>query len=200
MNLRKTSPAGSTPKGYLFTDPSGKVPTTSTPPSPVQSNYVGFAGTIQVNAAVQATPSLVRDGTAGGNSNNLAGYTGVIQNVLNYAFGADQSAGVSWPASNTSGLGVSGTLNAPYSSQSTTGDLASTLLASQAQESASISSQVDTEQTVQTNLSSKLSTESGVNMDTEMSNMIELQNAYGANARILTTMQAMFTQLLQAVQ
>jgi flagellar hook-associated protein FlgK len=37
-------------------------------------------------------------------------------------------------------------------------------------------------------------------MDTEMSHMIQLQSAYGANARILTTVQAMFTQLLQAVQ
>jgi flagellar hook-associated protein FlgK len=27
-----------------------------------------------------------------------------------------------------------------------------------------------------------------------------LQNAYGANARVLTAVQAMFTQLLQAVQ
>ncbi len=59
---------------------------------------------------------------------------------------------------------------------------------------------MDAEQAVQTTLSSKLSTKSGVNMDTEMSNMIQLQNAYGANARIISTMQAMFNQLLQAVQ
>jgi flagellar hook-associated protein FlgK len=30
--------------------------------------------------------------------------------------------------------------------------------------------------------------------------MIELQNAYGVNARIISTVQAMFTQLLQVVQ
>ncbi len=94
----------------------------------------------------------------------------------------------------------SGTLSAPYASPPTIGGLASTVLASQAQESASISSQTDTEQAVQTTLGNKLSTESGVNMDTEMSQMIQLQSAYGANARVLTTMQAMFTQLLQAVQ
>jgi flagellar hook-associated protein 1 FlgK len=38
-----------------------------------------------------------------------------------------------------------------------------------------------------------------VNMDTEMSLMITLQNAYGANAKIITAAQAMFTQLLQSV-
>jgi flagellar hook-associated protein 1 FlgK len=181
----------------LFTDPSGNVPTTSA--APVQSNYVGFAGTIQVNTAVQTNPSLVRDGTAAAPT-GLAGYTGVIQNVLNYTFGADQSAGVPWPASNTSGLGASGTLSAPYASPSTIGNFASTVLASQAQESAAVTSQVNTEQAVQTTLSTKLSTESGVSMDTEMSHMIQLQNAYGANARVLTAVQAMFTQLLQAVQ
>jgi flagellar hook-associated protein 1 FlgK len=156
---------------------------------------------------VQANPSLVRDGTTAP-ATGQAGYTGVIQKVLSYTFGANQSAGVSWPASNTSGagavhtsgLGMSGTLNAPFAAPSTLGDFASTVLASQAQDSALVSAQVNTEQAVQTTLSNKLSTESGVNMDTEMSHMIQLQNAYGANARVLTAVQAMFTQLLQAVQ
>ncbi len=184
----------------LFTDPSGDVPAASAPPQPVQSNYVGFAATIQVNAAVQSKPSLVRDGTASGNPDNLAGYTGVIQNVLNYTFGADRSPGVPWLPSNTSGLGATGTLNAPYTAPPTIGGLAATVLAAQAQESATTSTQADTEQAVQTTLANKLSTQSGVNMDTEMSHMIQLQNAYGANARIITAVQAMFDQLLQAVQ
>jgi len=184
----------------LFSDPSGNVPAASAPPSPVQSNYVGFAGTIQVNAAVQAQPSLVRDGTGGGNPNNLAGYTDLIQKVLTYTFGTNLSTGVQWPASSTSGLGVTGTLNAPYMAPSTIGGLAATMLASQAQQSSAVSTQVDAEQAVQTTLSNKLSTQSGVNMDTEMSHMIQLQNAYGANARIISTVQAMFNQLLQAVQ
>jgi flagellar hook-associated protein 1 FlgK len=39
-----------------------------------------------------------------------------------------------------------------------------------------------------------------VNMDTELSQMLSLQNAYSANARVMTAVQSMFTQLLQAVQ
>ena len=45
----------------LFTDPQGNVPAAGG--TPAQSGYVGFSSTIQVNAAVAADPSLVRDGT-----------------------------------------------------------------------------------------------------------------------------------------
>jgi flagellar hook-associated protein 1 FlgK len=37
-------------------------------------------------------------------------------------------------------------------------------------------------------------------MDTEMATMIALQNAYGANARIISTVQTLFSQLLNTVQ
>jgi flagellar hook-associated protein 1 FlgK len=184
----------------LFTDPAGNVPQPAASPLPVQRDYVGFAATIQVNPAVQATPSLVRDGTAPlPPPQPSGGYTGTIQKVLSYTFGAEQAPGVPQPASNTGGLGPTGSLNAPYTAPPTLAGIAATLLASQAQTSAAIGTQADTEQAVQTMLSSKLSTQSGVNIDTEMSNMIQLQNAYGANAKVISTVQAMWTQLLQAV-
>ena len=74
------------------------------------------------------------------------------------------------------------------------------MLASQAQDSAATTTQADTELAVQTTLASKLSAQSGVNMDTEMSNMIQLQNAYGANARSSPPYSRCGTQLLQAVR
>ena len=74
------------------------------------------------------------------------------------------------------------------------------MVAAQSQDSATTTSQLSTEQAVQTTLSTKLSSESGVNMDTEMSNMIQLQNAYGANARVIAAVQSMWTQLLSSVQ
>jgi flagellar hook-associated protein 1 len=39
----------------------------------------------------------------------------------------------------------------------------------------------------------------GVNMDTQMSNLISLQNAYSANAHVMAVVQSMFSTLLQAV-
>jgi flagellar hook-associated protein 1 FlgK len=177
----------------LFTDPAGNVPQPSAAPQPWQNAYVGFSGTIQVNPQVQTTPSLVRDGTSGANATGSAGFTAQIQKVLTYTFGAYG------PTSQTTGLGPAGNLSAPYVAPPTLSGMAAAMVASQAQDSAATSSQLSTEQAVQTNLTSKLSSESGVNMDTEMSNMIQLQNAYGANAKIIATVQAMWTQLLDAV-
>jgi len=200
----------------LFTDPTGAVPQGA--PPPVQNGYVGFASTIQVNAAVQGDPSLVRDGTHAvvgspfGPSafvpnppGGPAGFTTMIQRVLSYTLGPVAQPGVAQPVSNTKGLGPApagqaGTLNAPYVAPTTVGQLVATMLASQAQASAATTTQVDTEQAVQTALASKLSAQSGVNMDTEMAHMIQLQNAYGANARVMSTVQAMWTQLLQAIR
>ncbi|MGH7154772.1 MAG: flagellar basal body rod C-terminal domain-containing protein, partial [Acetobacteraceae bacterium] len=116
-----------------------------------------------------------------------------------YTLGADTQAGVAQPATNTTGLGPAGTLNAPYAPPTTLAGTASALLGAQATGSAAVTGQLSTEQAVQSTLQSKLSSETGVNMDTEMSSMIALQNAYGANARVLNAVQSMFTQLLNSV-
>jgi flagellar hook-associated protein 1 FlgK len=196
----------------LFTDPAGNVPAGGG--ATAQAGYVGYAGTIQVNTAVIADPSLVRDGTntiAGSTTGAAAftpnptggpaGFTALISNVVNFTFGTQAQAGVAQSAMNTSNLGASGNLIAGFNA---VGDslsaFATGLVSSQAQQSASATSSLGTEQALQTSLNAKVSAVSGVNMDTELSQMLSLQNAYGANARVMTAVQAMFTQLLQAVQ
>jgi flagellar hook-associated protein 1 FlgK len=195
----------------LFADPNGNVPVGGG--IPVQSGYVGFASEIQVNPAVIATPSLVRDGTQDTAGSPVgasvfvtnppggpAGFTALINRVLNFTFGVNAQPGVPQPASNTFGLGVDGNLAAPYASPSTLAEGATALVSAQAAVSAAATSQLGTEQTVQTALNNNMSAVSGVNMDTEMSHMIQLQNAYGANARVISAVQAMFSQLLQSIQ
>ena len=54
--------------------------------------------------------------------------------------------------------------------------------------------------TVVTALQQRFNDQSGVNINTEMSNLIALQNAYGANARVMSTIQQMMSALIQAVQ
>ena len=48
-------------------------------------------------------------------------------------------------------------------------------------------------------LQQRLSSTSGVNIDKEMANLITLQNTYGANARVMTTIQQMMATLLQVI-
>jgi flagellar hook-associated protein 1 FlgK len=195
----------------LFSDPNGNVPAGGGPP--VQSTYVGFASEIQVNPAVIAAPSLVRDGTqnitgsatgasafttnpAGG----PAGFTTLINRVLDFALGTNVQAGVLQPAANTTGLGPDGALNAPYAAPPTLAANATALVSAQADVSAAATGQLSSEQALQATLNANVTAVSGVNMDTEMSTMIELENAYGANARVISTVQAMFAQLLQVIQ
>lgn len=176
----------------LFTNAAGTVPSSSG--SPVQSGYVGFAATIQVNPAVSANAAAVRDGIPSTNTAGLAGYSSVIGNVLNNVLGTAPLA-----TTNTSGLGADGSLSAPYSAPATLADFASTLVATQSTASAQASGQLTTEQAMQNTLQTKLSSATGVSMDTEMSDMISLQNAYGANAKIIGAVQTMYTTLLGMV-
>lgn len=193
----------------LFTDPTGGVPSDG---APVQANYLGFADSIQVSPAVTANPALLRDGTqavagslAGASAfipnppGGPAGFAIMISRVLDYAFGAQVQSGVPQPASNTTGLGPAGNLSAPYASPSTLSAIATAVVASQGQASSAITSQLGTEQAVQSSLTAKLSGETGVSIDTEMSNMIQLQNAYGANAKVVSAAQTMWSQLLQSI-
>jgi flagellar hook-associated protein 1 FlgK len=195
----------------LFTDPAGNVPTGNG--TPAQTGYVGFAGIIQVNPAITANPSLIRDGTAtiAGSPTGAsaftpnpaggpAGFTALISRVLDYTFGTEVQSGVSQPALHTNGLGPSGSLIAPFGPGGALKTFATSLVSSQAQQSALTTSTLATGQALQTSLQAKVSGVSGVNMDTEMSLMLTLQNAYGANARVISAAQTMFTQLLQAVQ
>lgn len=192
----------------LFTDPTGNVPAGGG--TPAQAGYVGYAGTIQVNAAVSADPSLVRDGTAAATAatgfapnpqGGPAGFTSLISNVISYTFGTQSSSGIAQSVMNTSGLGANGSLAAPFDAAGAAlSDYATNLVSSQSQQSATTTSNLKTEQALQTSLNTKVTAVSGVNMDTELSQMLTLQNAYGANARVMAGVQSMFTALLQAVQ
>jgi flagellar hook-associated protein 1 FlgK len=195
----------------LFTDSNGVLPESTT--TPAQSGYVGFASTIEVNPVVATTPSLVRDGTrsvlagdpGGGapytpNPNNLAGFTGLINNVLTYTFGDDSQAGVTQPAPNTTGLGPSGTLAAPFAAPAALSDFATALTGSQAEDSGNATTETTDTAAVQTALQTKLTSQTGVSLDTEMSELIALQNAYAANAKIVSGVQSLVADILAAVQ
>ena len=119
--------------------------------------------------------------------------------MLNYALGPDVQDGVPQTPVATTGLGPTGTLSSGYGAQATLTDAANTLTASQAADSANATAQAGDTQAVQTALQGKLTGVTGVDMDTELGQMVALQNAYGANAKIITAVQSMFQEVLDMV-
>lgn len=194
----------------LFSNPSGTIPQSTG--TPLQSGYVGYANTITVNPAVTATPSLVRDGTntiAGSatgasaftpNSAGLAGFTTLISRVLTYTFGSDVQNVVPQANIATTGLGADGTLSTGFAAQNTLSGYANALTAGQAADSANATANATDAKGLQTSLQNTLTSATGVDMDTQLGQMVTLQNAYGANAKVISTVQAMFADALAMVQ
>ena len=193
----------------LFSNPAGSIPQSGGPPA--QSGYVGYAATITVNPQVVATPSLVRDGTqavAGSptgasaftpNAAGLGGFTTMISRVLTYALGNSVQDGVPQMPIATTGLGPTGTLTASFGAQQSLGAYATSMVAAIAGDSSSATANAGDAQGFQTSLQAKMTGATGVDMDTELGQMVQLQNAYGANAKIISTIQALYADVMAMV-
>ncbi len=195
----------------LFTDAAGNLPATAGVPR--QSAYIGFANTIQVHPAVTADPSFVRDGTGpvagspGGPTaftpnppGGPAGFTTLITRVLSFALGDEVAPGVAQPVPNLTGMGPSGPLSSPMNPPGPIMGFATALVARQAVASGDAASAATAAADLRTALNQAMSDRSGVNLDSELSNMVVLQNAYAANAKVIGALQSMWNALLQAVQ
>lgn len=195
----------------LFTDPAGAVPAGGG--APAQAGYVGFSLIVQVNPAVRLDAALVRDGThavaynpAGASAftpnppGGPAGFLTLIQRVLDFALGEEAQPGVAQAAPNAVGLGPAGTLAAPYAGAMALPALARALVSAQAAEAGAAALRAETAQAVQADLAARYASATGVDIDAEMTLMLQLQTAYGANARIVSAVQDMWDTLLAAVR
>ncbi|NPD69615.1 flagellar hook-associated protein FlgK [Lichenicola cladoniae] len=193
----------------LFTDGSGNLPGSGgTGPSP--AGQVGFANVIQVNPAVSANPSIVRDGShdVTGTTTGASGFTvnagrgtadtTLIDRLLDFTLGAQVQLGVTQPSASSTGLGLNGALSSPYSGGGSLTSLASTLTGAQASTINQVTTGLASETVIQTSLGAKVASVSGVSVDDEMSSIVALQNAYAANAKVIAAVQSMFSALLNA--
>ncbi|WP_103986434.1 flagellar hook-associated protein FlgK [Methylobacterium sp. 190mf] len=98
------------------------------------------------------------------------------------------------PQTFSSSSGIGG-VSAPYSS-SVIG-FAQDIIATQGANASNALALDATQQTALSTAQGRFAAGAGVNIDQEMSNLIALQNAYGANARILSAARDMLNQLLQ---
>ena len=136
----------------------------------VPSVAAGFSAAIQVAPAVQAAPRQVRDGAG---PPGPAGASGLIVAVL------------------------SGALN---TGAGTLASRATELVAGIAAQSSQAASRLKTDQGVATSLATKLASTTGVSVDAELANLVKLQAAYTANARVLSATSTLWTTLFEAVR
>lgn len=94
----------------------------------------------------------------------------------------------------SSASGIGG-VAAPY--KATVAQFAQDVISAQGANSSAATSLDKTQQVALSTAQSRFSDSAGVNIDAEMSNLIALQTAYGANARVLTAARDMLNQLLQ---
>jgi flagellar hook-associated protein 1 FlgK len=175
----------------LFTFPGG-----DTTGLPTASQITGLSSQIEVNTSVEPSQGgnidLLRDGgisdsgsatTYTYNTTGSTGYSSRIQQMVS-AISATQAFDP------TAGLGASDSLS-DYTNNSV-GWLQGQN--QQASDAASYQSSIVSQAT------SALSNATGVNMDTEMTNMLNIENSYTTSAHLLTTVNAMFSAMLSAVQ
>jgi flagellar hook-associated protein 1 len=146
------------------------------------SQTTGLAGSITVNPAVVASPSSLvtyASGTAAGDPTRP-----------NFILSQLTDALLTYPPS----TGI-GSPSEPYSGTLT--DYMSQIASQQSQAANAATNLQQGQATVVSALQQRFNDDSGVNIDTEMSNLIALQNAYGANARVMTTIEELMATLLQ---
>jgi flagellar hook-associated protein 1 FlgK len=150
--------------------------------NPTGPQEVGFAQRIAVNPTLVANPAdmvAFSPATASGDPTRPT----FLYNQL--------TSGTSVFSPTT---GIGGT-NSPFS-----GTLASFLgqvMGQQGQAAANATNLQQGQQVVLNALQQRMDTTSGVNIDTEMTNLLNLQNTYAANARVFSVVQAMYQTLLQ---
>ena len=160
---------------------------------PSVSATTGLAAAIEVNPNVDPSQggdaTLLRDGGVSNpgnpaytyNSTAAASYTGRIQQLVG-AIGATQSFDPS------AELGASASLTG-YTNASVS------WLNGENSQASNVSSY---QNALATQALSALSNATGVNLDTEMTKMLNLENSYASSAKLLTTVNSMFSALLSA--
>jgi flagellar hook-associated protein 1 FlgK len=149
------------------------------------SQMTGLAGRITVNAALLSNPA------------NLSVYSTSPPTAAGDTTRSDflysQLTSGTFSYSPQTGLGSS---TSPFTGTIT--GFMQQFLSQQANASASATQLQQGQDVVVNTLQQKFDSTSAVNIDTEMANLIALQNSYAANAHVMSVVQSMMTSLLQA--
>ncbi|MBI4920607.1 MAG: flagellar hook-associated protein FlgK [Devosia nanyangense] len=143
---------------------------------------LGFASRIAVNAAILTDNKLLVQYQAGGSLGDSARADYLLEQLQSMTFASGQTG-----TSGANGFRLGGTI----------ADLIAQAMDYTGSVAASATSQDDTQQLTMDSLTQRLDGEYGVNVDEEMARLMELQNAYAANARVISIVQDLMDRLLQ---
>ena len=150
------------------------------------SQQVGLAGRIAVNTALLADPS--RTIVYSTSPLTPAGDTTRSDFILN------QLSGATFRYSPQTGIG---TTAAPFTGTLT--NFVRQILSQQGEAATSAKQLSDGQDVVLNTLKQKVTATSGVNIDDEMAHLLALQNAYSANARVMSSIKQMYDTLIQSM-
>ena len=174
-----TSLTGGSAALPLFVD--GTIPFTGTFTG-AGAEATGYAGRITVNDSLFSDPSKLITYQASTPAGDTTRPNFIYNQLVNVPLQYSPAAGI-------------GSANAPM--QASVANYISQIV-SQQSIAANAATNLQSGQDVVVNaLQSRFNSTSGVNIDTEMANLLTLQNSYGANARVMSTVKAMLDALLQ---
>jgi flagellar hook-associated protein 1 FlgK len=144
----------------------------------------GLAGRIAVNPALIADPTrlVVYQTSPLTNAGDSTRPNFLVDRLTNGVLDFSPQAGV-------------GTVSAPYSSTLTS--YMQQMISQQGDAAENADSLNQGQQVVVNSLQQRFADQSSVNIDEEMANLLKLQTAYGANARVMSAIKDMLNQLLQ---
>ncbi len=142
----------------------------------------GYAGRITVNAALIADPSKLVSYQVSTPAGDATRPNFIYNQLVNASLQYSPAAGIGGTAS-------------PF--QGTLSDYLSQIVSTQSIAANSATNLQSGQEIVVNALQARFNSTSAVSIDTEMANLLTLQNAYGANARVMSTVKAMLDALLQ---
>jgi flagellar hook-associated protein 1 FlgK len=175
----QTSLSGGSAALSFFTD--GGVPYTGAVTA-LGPQSVGLAGRISVNSSLVADPSKLVAYASGVASGDSTRPDFILNQLTNAAQQFSPSTGI-------------GTVGAPFSGSITT--FLRQVISQQGEAADSASSLKQGQDVVLSSLQQRYNDASSVNVDSEMANLLTLQNAYAANARVMSAVSAMFDTLMK---
>lgn len=183
MTTTATSLTGGSAQLPLFTD--NGMPYTGAITSN-GSQQTGLAGRISVNTALIGDPSrlIVYSTSPLTPSGDTTRSDFILSQMTTGSFYYSPQTGIGSSAS-------------PF--KGTLLDFTQQFTSAQGQAASSAKQLADGQDVVLSTLQNKLNQSSGVNIDDEMAHLLALQNAYSANARVMSAVKDMFTSLLQSL-